>query len=107
MTRYSKISADLKARLGELLERAEIIEEDLRGPLDPDFSEQAVDLADDEALAGVDEVLRREIADIRLALLRIGNDTYGTCAACGGEISEERLAAMPTATRCIACASDS
>ena len=107
MTRYSKVSADMKARLGELLERDEIIEEDLRGPLDPDFSEQAIDLADDEALAGVDEVLRQEIADTRLALLRIENGTYGTCVACGGEISEERLAAIPTATRCIACASDS
>ena len=33
--------------------------------LDADSSEQAVDLSDDEALAGVSQVLRREIADIR------------------------------------------
>lgn len=107
MSKYSKISSDLRARLSELLERAEIIEDDLRGPLDPDFSEQAIDLADDEALQGVDEVLRQEIAGIRLALLRIENGSYGTCVVCGGEISDERLSAMPTATRCIACASAS
>jgi DnaK suppressor protein len=53
----------------------------------------------------VDEVLRREIADIRNALLRIENGTYGICANCGQQIGKERLEALPTATRCIQCAS--
>jgi RNA polymerase-binding transcription factor DksA len=61
-------------------------------------------LADDEALAGTDEVLRHEIADIRQALLRIERDEYGSCASCGAEISEGRLEALPTATLCIKCA---
>lgn len=104
MTDYSDIAAQLKTRLAELLERAEVIEDDLRHPLDADWSEQAVDLADDEALAGVDEVLRDEIGQIRLALLRIANGTYGSCAKCGEEIALERLQALPTATRCINCA---
>ncbi len=104
MSKYDELAKTLKAKLAELIDRAEIIEDDLRHPLDADSEEQAVDLADDEALAGVDDVLRKEIADTRNALGRIANGTYGTCANCGAEISENRLEALPTATLCINCA---
>ncbi|NVE94407.1 TraR/DksA family transcriptional regulator [Altererythrobacter lutimaris] len=104
MSAFSSMETKLRTRLEDLLERAEVIEDDLRSPLDADWSEQAVDLSDDEALEGVDEVLRAEIQQIRLALLRIGNGTYGTCAVCGNEIRPERLEARPIATRCIDCA---
>ena len=106
MTQYSDIADTLKARMADLHVRARLIEEDLRHPLDADSSEQAIDLADDEALEGVDEVLRSEIRQISNALARIDNGTYGTCAKCGGEIRRERLIARPIATRCIACASE-
>ena len=33
------------------------IEDDLRGPLEADSAEQAINLSDDEALAGIDDVL--------------------------------------------------
>lgn len=105
MSEYSQIAEQLKVRLQDLLTRAEVIEDDLRHPLDDDWEEQAADLADDEALEGVDDVLRAEIQQIRLALLRIENGTYGTCAKCGNEIRKERLEARPIATRCIDCAS--
>lgn len=94
----------LRARLREIEGRAEVVEEDLRHPLDADSSEQAVDLADDEALAGVSDVLRREAMEIRAALARIEEGHYGTCAVCGEEIAPARLEALPTATRCISCA---
>ena len=106
MSEYADIAEKLRARLNDLLSRTEVIEDDLRHPLDADWEEQAVDLADDEALEGVDEVLRAEIQQIRLALLRIENGTYGTCAVCGDEIRRERLEARPIATRCIKCASE-
>ncbi|NNC53946.1 MAG: TraR/DksA family transcriptional regulator [Erythrobacter sp.] len=104
MDQFEKIRAQLESRLADLLERAEVIEDDLRHPLDADSSEQAVDLADDEALEGVDEVLRKEIAQIRMALQRIENGTYGTCVTCGKDIAKARLEARPIATRCIDCA---
>jgi RNA polymerase-binding protein DksA len=104
MTEYSDIREKLQNRLGDLLERAEVIEDDLRHPLEADSSEQAVDLADDEALEGIDEVLRQEIAQIRMALLRIENGTYGSCGQCGKQIARKRLEARPIATRCIDCA---
>ena len=104
MNANSKMADQLKERLRELEERAEAAEEDLRHPLDADSSEQAVDLSDDEALAGVSQVLRREIADIRQALARMEDGSYGECAVCGQPIAEARLEALPTATRCINCA---
>ena len=104
MKDYEAIRTQLSKRLADLLERAKVIEDDLRHPLDADFSEQAVDLADDEALEGVDDVLRSEIGQIRMAMLRINNGTYGTCANCGKEIARARLEARPIATRCIECA---
>ena len=105
MIDHSEMAQQLRERLDNLLERAEVIEDDLRHPLDPDYSEQAIDLADDEALEGVDDALRAEIQQIRFALARIENGTYGTCAKCGKEISAGRLKARPIATRCIDCAS--
>ena len=104
MTGTEQTKAALEQRLAELSRRAGAIEDDLRGPLAADWEEQATDLADDEALAGVDAVLHREMSEIRAALWRIEQGTYGTCAHCGGEIGARRLDALPTATRCIACA---
>ncbi|MFW5776492.1 MAG: TraR/DksA family transcriptional regulator [Spirochaetota bacterium] len=40
---------------------------------------------------------------VRSALRRFEDGTYGVCAACGGEISEERLKAKPEALLCIEC----
>lgn len=104
MSDFADIAERLRARLADLNERAEVIEDDLRGALDADFSEQAMDLADDEALEGVDDVLRAEALAIAHALKRIEHGTYGVCANCGADIPAERLAAQPVATRCIACA---
>lgn len=104
MQDYSAIEQQLKARLADILERSDEIGTDLRSSLDDDLDEQAVDLADDEALEGVDAVLRSEAQQIRFALTRMDNGTYGTCANCGQAISPERLQARPIATRCIDCA---
>lgn len=105
MTGYAEMVEKLQARMADLLSRAEFIEDDLRHPLDANSSEQAIDLADDESLEGVDDVLRAEITQIKQALSRIEGGVYGACAKCGNEISRERLAARPIATRCITCAS--
>ena len=52
---------------------------------------------------------RRERAQGKLerleaALQRMEEGTYGVCGACGQAIEAERLAALPIATLCIACA---
>jgi len=104
MTDHTELEKALKSKLAELLGRAELIEDDLRHELDANSSEQAIDLADDEALTGIDDVLRQEIQEIRMAILRIGEGSYGTCITCGSDIRPERLEALPTATKCIKCA---
>jgi DnaK suppressor protein len=47
-----------------------------------------------EALAGVEEALRR-----------LDDGTYGRCQRCGNEIAPARLEAKPAAQLCISCAS--
>lgn len=104
MSDFSGIEEHLRLRLAQLGARVDGIEDDLRQPLDADYSEQAVELADDEALEGVEDVLRAEARQVRAALARIENGTYGTCANCGADIAPERLEVQPMATRCIKCA---
>ena len=40
---------------------------------------------------------------IREALIRLDAGKYGSCFACGSEIAERRLRALPFAVRCQAC----
>ena len=47
---------------------------------------------------------RIRLADLDAALTRIEDGSYGSCADCGGRISDERLRALPGATRCFDCA---
>lgn len=75
----------------------------VRGPLDPDFSEQAVQRQNDATLDALDERGRTALAAIRAALSRIEAGNYGWCVACGTPIALERLRAEPTADRCVAC----
>lgn len=45
----------------------------------------------------------QELTEIDAALARIATGTYGICASCGVDIPVERLAVVPTASRCVAC----
>jgi DnaK suppressor protein len=56
----------------------------------------------------VDAVLsmtRAHLAELDLALARVHDGTFGTCLLCSRPIGEERMAAQPAATSCVACAS--
>lgn len=48
------------------------------------------------------EQVEAELSDVEDALRRLDDGSYGSCAACGQPIGEERLAAMPAARFCIA-----
>ena len=43
------------------------------------------------------------LRNVRAALDRVAEDSYGTCLECDEEISHKRLQAMPWATLCITC----
>lgn len=52
---------------------------------------------------GVEVELKESLDEIDAALARIDAGTYGACVDCGQPIAESRLAAVPSAARCIDC----
>lgn len=75
------------------------------GEVDLDFDD---DFADRGQVAGeqgenraLADVLQVQLNLVERALERLDDGSYGTCTACGGAISEERLEAMPATDRCI------
>ncbi len=62
-------------------------------------------VADLETALDVAEVSRDagELAEIEAALTRVADGTYGACVECGEPIPYARLAASPSAARCIGC----
>lgn len=97
--------AQLAKQLAELEARQQRIAEDLAEPLNPDSSEQAVEMEDDASLEAQAALTAREIASVKRALLRIENGTYGECVRCGDAIAPKRLEARPEAALCFSCAS--
>jgi RNA polymerase-binding protein DksA len=105
MSKHEATARALAARYTKLGGDIAEIEADLMAPLDADFAEQANELEEQVALEAIEERKREEMAEIRAALKRIATGSYGICENCGAEIPEVRLTALPTAVRCIACAS--
>lgn len=100
----------LTARLDELLSQVNKIESDIRhvsDPLDRDSQERSVQLENEDVLEALDEAGRRELGQIRSALKRVANGTYGTCVRCGEAIAAVRLDALPATELCIGCAESS
>ena len=46
---------------------------------------------------------RGELEDVRAAIKRLDEGTYGTCERCGCDIPINRLEAVPAANMCIQC----
>lgn len=55
-------------------------------------------------LSGLHTAAIAELQEIDAAIARRDAGTYGVCLDCGRDIPAARLAARPTATRCVACA---
>lgn len=69
---------------------------------DPEGSTIAWDRAAQEATA---EGAREHLAEIDAAIARLRSGWDGRCADCGTLIPAERLAARPSADKCVPCAS--
>ncbi len=67
-----------------------------------DSSQVTAERGETEALIAT---LTESLKAVEAALARMEQGTYGVCEKCGGSITGARLEAMPTATRCINCAS--
>lgn len=104
MTAIEAIRANLEARLKTLGIEVARLEAETNQPLEADWEEQANQIEEMEASEGLEAVRLEEAKQIRAALRRMDEGTYGTCANCGADIGAGRLAALPTATLCINCA---
>jgi len=94
----------LEAQLVELEARQTRVGQDLSKPPDRDWDEQAIEMENDDSLAGQGALIEREIASVKRALSRIENGDYGICVRCGRAIDWARLEARPEAALCIDCA---
>lgn len=97
--------AQLIRRLEELGVRLEAIGEELDSHQNRDWEELATEREGDEVLEATGNAGKVEIAQIRAALKRIDDGTYGECARCGERISEARLDVLPWTPLCRRCAS--
>lgn len=101
-----EVRAALQERVSVLSRRVSAIGEHLRhedGRLGADFEDQVSFTEADQVLEALDDVGRRELEGLRAAIARIDDGSYGVCIACGEDIAERRLAAQPTALRCVPC----
>jgi RNA polymerase-binding protein DksA len=103
---HTAIEQRRAALLAELREDVDRVRndrhEDLAGTA-PDAGDESVAtlIADlDHADVGRD---LSELRGLEAARTRLSDGSYGTCAACGGEIGFERLRANPAAVRCVEC----
>jgi DnaK suppressor protein len=72
--------------------------------------EQNADMMDDIRHAAEQELAIQNmnsrfniLREVRVALQRIDDGSYGTCVECDGAINQPRLAAVPWAPRCVKC----
>jgi DnaK suppressor protein len=61
-----------------------------------------VDLLQSVGIKLVD-IRQEELIKMDAAERKLNEGTYGICEECGADISEERLAALPYAVRCLQC----
>jgi len=106
--------AALAAERASAQERLTGLERDFAGMVESSAATNADDEHDPEGatiaferqhLVALMEQARDRLAAIDAALQRVADGTYGWCEICGRPIAPERLAARPTATRCVGCAS--
>lgn len=74
---------------------------------DNQSADSATQIVDREMTMTVIQKLQDKLDKISNSLDRIYLGQYGTCSKCNGNISKERLEAIPTAQFCLQCELDS
>ena len=110
------LTAEKLAHLKNLLDQREnILRDEIRREvnLQDNFTDLASEVADpgDSSFAHLaidlnNAALTRDLKELRAiqaAHLRMEQDTFGNCIACGTDIPYERMEALPAAERCAPC----
>jgi DnaK suppressor protein len=109
-TRYSELKLMLEERRREILSE---VQGKIRGQRDENAWGRANEVLDDGESSEVDiqediefaliQMKAETLTKINEALVRLEEGRYGYCSDCGGEISQQRLRALPFAIRCKEC----
>jgi DnaK suppressor protein len=70
---------------------------------DSHLADSATETVDREIEQSLEDNAEHLLASIDAALGRIEDGSYGRCDRCGEAIADERLEALPYATKCIEC----
>jgi DnaK suppressor protein len=103
----------MRRRLEEMLAELDRSAETLRGEQSHESSElshydqhpadAATEMSDADREDAVLEVVAAQRVEVRNALARIDDGSYGHCVDCGQALPDERLEARPEAARCVGC----
>lgn len=105
----SPVSVFLKAKLASLrLNRKKISTEDPFNDKTRDLENAATDTEAEEQfgharVSAIKDELNTKARQIKKALAKVKDGTYGICEDCGKMIDTDRLAVFPEATKCIKC----
>jgi RNA polymerase-binding transcription factor len=69
----------------------------------PDEAEFAAKTAEQDVAAVTADLRSSMLREVEKSLARLAKGTYGVCESCGGEISPNRLQAVPWAEYCLLC----
>ena len=91
MSDPTAIETQLRSRFVDLFLEAKQIDAELSAPHSKDREDRATELEGDEALEEFGHAAMAEAEQIRAALRRIAEGSYGICTRCGKPVGEERL----------------
>jgi RNA polymerase-binding transcription factor DksA len=94
---------DLRHEISEVSQRAGADRRDLAAETVHDTKDQSTLQSLEESAAADISRDMNELRDVEAALERLHSGQYGICTDCGATITAARIAAYPTAKRCLQC----
>jgi RNA polymerase-binding transcription factor DksA len=98
------VSEEQAARVSHELDRATAHAANVQAEYDELMADPGVIQEDRDAAALLLEHARRRLDSAMSAVAQLDAGAYGRCARCGGDIGQERLAALVDVTTCVSCA---
>ena len=107
MVEDAEVAATLEQVAGLEREFGQIVAASQADNADDEHDPEGATIAwERQHVAALLDQAREHLTAIDEALRRLGDGGYGRCEFCGQPIAPERLAARPTAARCLTCASE-
>ncbi len=101
--RLHALLADLESSRGTFAHEPGTTDAGELSHVDQHPAEAASELTEQERDEALLAVVDDQTVQVRAALDRIEDGTYGTCVDCGTPLPDERLEVRPEASRCVNC----